>query len=184
MNNQIGGLVSRWADQINSLPLSWRSMSKNTRWLEHVRSLLITTTFCMTKVLEESTSLVIHCSDGWDRTAQIVSLVKLCLDPHYRTISGFQILIHSEWCAFGHLFRSRTGHSKERASYWENEDTSPVFMQFIDAVWQLIHQFPFSFEFTEAFLIALLDEVYEKRSTTFSFDQETDRLVCNSLYNI
>lgn len=30
--------------------------------------------------------VLVHCSDGWDRTPQIVALAKLLLDPYYRTI--------------------------------------------------------------------------------------------------
>ena len=30
--------------------------------------------------------VVVHCSDGWDRTPQIVALAELMLDPYYRTI--------------------------------------------------------------------------------------------------
>ena len=51
-----------------------------------------------------------HCSDGWDRTAQIVSLAQIMLDPYYRTIKGFEILIEKEWVYFGHGFSSRLGH--------------------------------------------------------------------------
>lgn len=29
--------------------------------------------------------VLVHCSDGWDRTPQIVALSKLLLDPYYRT---------------------------------------------------------------------------------------------------
>lgn len=29
--------------------------------------------------------VLVHCSDGWDRTPQIVALAKLLLDPYYRT---------------------------------------------------------------------------------------------------
>lgn len=31
-------------------------------------------------------SVLVHCSDGWDRTPQIVALAELLLDPYYRTV--------------------------------------------------------------------------------------------------
>ncbi|KAG6969498.1 hypothetical protein JG688_00005296 [Phytophthora aleatoria] len=149
---------------------NWLSCLESTRWLEHVRSILVSCSVCVAKLVE-GTSLVIHCSDGWDRTAQITALVKLCADPFYRTV-----LIEQEWCAFGHQFRARSGHTDTQAAYWEDDSTSPVFMQFVDAVWQLMRQFPCSFEFSERYLIALLDEVYSKRSGTFLHDNEESRM--------
>ena len=35
---------------------------------------------------KEQRPVVVHCSDGWDRTTQIVALAELMLDPYYRTI--------------------------------------------------------------------------------------------------
>ena len=46
--------------------------------------------------------VLVHCSDGWDRTAQLSALAQLALDPHYRTVDGFFALIEKEFCAFGH----------------------------------------------------------------------------------
>ncbi|TDH72007.1 hypothetical protein CCR75_001032 [Bremia lactucae] len=158
---------------------NWLSGLESTRWLEHVRSILVSCFLCVTK-LEEGTSLIIHCSDGWDRTAQLTALVKLCADPFYRTRKGFQVLIEQEWCAFGHQFRARSGRTDTLAGYWEDDNTSPVFMQFVDAVWQLMRQFPCSFEFSERYLIALLDEVYCKQSGTFLHDCEATRVTLNT----
>lgn len=34
--------------------------------------------------------VLVHCSDGWDRTPQIVALAQILLDPYYRTMEvGF-----------------------------------------------------------------------------------------------
>ena len=52
-------------------------------------------------IVEQGMSVVIHCSDGWDRTAQLSALTELLLDPYYRTVDGFAILVEKHWCSFG-----------------------------------------------------------------------------------
>ena len=42
-------------------------------------------------IAAESSSVLVHCSDGWDRTSQVCSLGSLLLDPYYRTIRGFMV---------------------------------------------------------------------------------------------
>lgn len=42
-------------------------------------------------VSEEGASVLVHCSDGWDRTAQVCSVASLLLDPYYRTVKGFMV---------------------------------------------------------------------------------------------
>jgi len=49
----------------------------------------------------------VHCSDGWDRTPQLVSLAMLFSDPYYRTLQGFRLLVETQWVHFGHQFRKR-----------------------------------------------------------------------------
>ena len=57
--------------------------------------------------VEEGTSVLIHCSDGWDRTAQLTSLAAICLDPYYRTLEGLEMLVEREWLQAGHKFDVR-----------------------------------------------------------------------------
>lgn len=63
-------------------------------WVRHVKSILDTSLF-IADALEEGISVVVHCSDGWDRTAQVCSIATLLLDPYYRTISGYQVILVS-----------------------------------------------------------------------------------------
>lgn len=73
----------------------------------------------------------------------------LLLDPFYRTIEGFAVLVEKEWCSFGHKFAQRIGHGQEKP---DDAERSPIFVQFIDCVWQLYNQFTASFEFNVRFL--------------------------------
>lgn len=34
--------------------------------------------------------VLVHCSDGWDRTPQIVALAQILLDPYYRTMEVYK----------------------------------------------------------------------------------------------
>src|SRR5690606_9724781 len=80
---------------------------------------------------------LIH-SLGWDRTPQLTSLALLMLDPYYRTFLGFEILIEKEWASFGHQFALRSGHDGST----KYSERSPVFIQFMDCVYQIMRQFP------------------------------------------
>ena len=59
-------------------------------------------------------------------------------------------------------------HSKcTEGQKFSSSERSPIFLQFIDCVWQLVRQFPRSFQFNEAFLITILDNVSNCRFGTF-----------------
>ncbi|XP_074910382.1 phosphatidylinositol-3,5-bisphosphate 3-phosphatase MTMR8 isoform X2 [Buteo buteo] len=128
---------------------------ENSGWLRHIKAVMDAGVFLAKAVKDEKASVLVHCSDGWDRTAQVCSLASLLLDPFYRTFKGFMVLIEKEWIAMGHKFSHRCGHLDG-----DPKEVSPVFTQFIECVWQLMQQFPCTFEFNERFLLEIHDHVY------------------------
>ncbi|KAJ8007758.1 hypothetical protein DPEC_G00097530 [Dallia pectoralis] len=151
----------------------WHSAVDQTHWLEYIRVLLAGAVRIADKLESGKTSAVVHCSDGWDRTAQLTSLAMLMLDGHYRTLRGFQVLLEKEWISFGHKFAARVGHGDDNHA---NSERSPLFVQFIDCVWQVTRQFPSAFEFNELFLITILDHLYSCLFGTFLYNSEQERV--------
>jgi hypothetical protein len=121
--------------------------------------------------------VLVHCSDGWDRTSQLTSLAMLLLDPFYRTLRGFAVLIEKEWVAMGHQFRTRCGHTAR--GFWSGQ-CAPVFLQWLECVWQVQRQNPTAFEFSERLLVFLAEHVYSCRFGTFLFDCEREREAANA----
>jgi len=150
----------------------WLSNLEATHWLDHVKQILAGAVKIADKVENHKTSVVVHCSDGWDRTAQLTSLAMLLLDSHYRTLRGFQVLVEKEWLSFGHKFNHRVGQGDDKHN---DPDRSPVFLQFIDCVWQVSQQFPNAFEFNEYFLSTVLDHLYSCLFGTFLFNSDKER---------
>ena len=156
-----------------SLPASqFLSSLEKTGWLELVSRLLGGSVEVAARLLAGQSALV-HCSDGWDRTAQICSLVQLLVDGYYRTLKGFAVLVEKDWVAAGHQFNLRFGHGD--ADTTDNQ-RSPVFLLFLDCVYQLCEQFPTAFEFTERLLLDLADWTWSCRFGTFLFNSHQDRL--------
>ncbi|XP_015226930.1 PREDICTED: myotubularin-related protein 7-like [Cyprinodon variegatus] len=121
-------------------------------------------------VADEGVSVLVHCSDGWDRTAQACSVASILLDPFYRTIKGFMVLIERDWVSFGHKFSHRYAHLDG-----DPKEVSPVMDQFLECVWQLSEQFPCAFEFNERFLITVHTHVYSCQYGTFLGNSEKER---------
>ncbi len=73
---------------------------------------VLDTSYAVAGYMVGGESVIVHCSDGWDRTAQTCALTQLILDPFYRTRAGFARLVEKEWLAFGHKFADRLGFSR------------------------------------------------------------------------
>ncbi|XP_014513688.1 phosphatidylinositol-3-phosphatase myotubularin-1 isoform X1 [Vigna radiata var. radiata] len=185
-------------------------------WLLHVQNVLAGAAWIAARVAIENSSVLVHCSDGWDRTSQLVSLANLLLDPYYRTFTGFQALVEKDWLAFGHPFSDRVGmpsvsgtgnmpfelsrqpstgnfapspvhqsagtfSSQPPASSHShnNNNYSPIFLQWVDCVSQLLRMYPFAFQFSAAFLVDFIDCMLSCRFGNFLCNSEKERQKCN-----
>ncbi|XP_062399499.1 myotubularin-related protein 3 isoform X2 [Sardina pilchardus] len=153
-------------------PANWLSALENTKWLQHLSLLLKAALLVVNAVDRDHRPVLVHCSDGWDRTPQIAALGKILLDPYYRTVEGFQVLVETEWLDFGHKFADRCGHGE---NVEDLNERCPVFLQWLDCVHQLQRQFPCSFEFNEAFLVKLVQHTYSCLYGTFLCNSGKER---------
>jgi len=147
----------------------WCSALDNTRWLDQVRSVM-NAAQRLIKLMEQGSSVLLTC-DGWDRGCQLSALAQLWMDPFYRTLRGFIVLVEKEWLSFGHPFTDRSGILSQE----DGPDVVPVFLQWLDCVWQTLLQFPNQFEFNNNFLIEIAEHVYSGRYGTFLFQSESAR---------
>lgn len=122
-------------------------------------------------------SVVLQEGEGRDSSALVASLCQLLCDPLSRTITGFQTLIQKEWISLGHPFCTRLGHVRSQEG---NFNEAPIFLLFLDCVWQLTEQLPNAFEFTEIYLISLWDTAHISIFETFLFDTERERILAEN----
>eukprot|EP00702_Spironucleus_salmonicida_P007889 EST49180.1 Myotubularin-related family protein [Spironucleus salmonicida] len=197
----------------------------SSKWFDHLQLILFSSNSIAQLITEQKQSVMVHCSDGWDRTSQLTSISMLLMDNYYRTIRGFLILIQKEWLSFGHMFATRNRQfastkasrrkDKEYFSYVEEfninntfeerstdiingqdpkqlplkqsnlrfsaSQTSPIFFQFLDAVYQVIMQHPTKFEFNSDLLVFLAIACMSGKYGDFQCDNERMR-VDHSIY--
>ena len=147
------------------------------RWLNCVRLSLVAAMDVVESISLDRSPVIIQETGGRDFVLVVGSLAQLILDSFFRTIRGFQTLIQKMWVLGGHQFLQRCNHIRKSHQETEKEESveSPVFLHFIDCVYQLTQQFPSAFEFSETYLHALLDTVHACMFDTFLFDCEKQR---------
>lgn len=223
---------------INNLTLN--SNQKYINWINFIKLLLQSATDLTKSIVLNDSNILIHCSDGWDRTTQVSTLLQICIDPYFRTLEGFIVLIEKEWLSFGHKFLDRSNHlnlnldlcqtkssnnsspkifqkddkngitsanlfGKDANNFGtsspnlpsknffdnfvskfdnllystinqnNNNDFSPIFHQFLDCIYQLLHQLENMFEFNEYFIRTLVYHLYSCKFGTFLTNTEKDR---------
>ncbi|BGP24953.1 phosphatidylinositol-3-phosphatase ymr1 [Rhodotorula toruloides] len=201
MRSSLNGVFDALADAEASGRLD-RSALRRTNWLSHLTNILDGVLIVIRTVHLYNSHVLVHCSDGWDRTSQLSALPQLCLDPYFRTARGFAVLIEKDWISYGHRFADRSGHlCNDRVDFVQKsgadgstqqaflasvtrqfassshafKETCPVFQQFFDCVYQIQRQFPDRFEWNEQLLRHLVRETYAGATGSFLFNSENDR---------
>lgn len=147
----------------------------STKWLLYV-------SICLAKAQEAAEhinmlelTVVLQEGNGQDLNCVVSSLTQLLLDPYFRTKFGFQSLIQKEWISLGHPFANRLGHI-----LCKEIEPSPIFLLFLDCVWQLLQQFPNAFQISETYLTTLWDAAHVSVFDTFLFNSHHDRFLAEN----
>jgi myotubularin-related protein 6/7/8 len=97
MRKSLAAVVDALKDSdIMNYPPNRRALA-NSGWIKHIDNILRGTELIARTVGIMHSHVLIHCSDGWDRTSQLSALSQICLDPYYRTIEGFVVLVEKDW---------------------------------------------------------------------------------------
>ena len=149
----------------------------NSGWYEAI-IILLKSSFQIYNSIREKNNILIHCSDGWDRTSQLCATSQILLDKYYRTLDGFICLIEKDWLSFGHQFRYRSGFYSpfDSPSNVSNENQfSPIFLQWLDAIYQLMNQNYNKFQFNFNLILLLAEEIFSGKYGTFLFNNDKER---------
>ncbi|XP_022349097.1 myotubularin-related protein 12 isoform X2 [Enhydra lutris kenyoni] len=145
--------------------IKWFSLLESSSWLDITRR-------CLKKAIEitecleaQNMNVLLLEENASDLCCLLSSLVQVMMDPHCRTRAGFQSLVQKEWIMGGHSFLDRCNHLRQ-----SDKEEVPVFQLFLDCVWQLVHQHPPAFDFTETYLTVLSDSLYIPIFSTFFFN--------------
>ncbi|XP_047027806.1 LOW QUALITY PROTEIN: myotubularin-related protein 5 [Helicoverpa zea] len=151
-------------------PPGFLRLIEESGWLWQLRQLFQLSGAVVDLLDIQGSSVLLSLEDGWDATTQISSLAQICLEPYYRTLEGFRILVEKEWLALGHKFQQRSNIGAT-----PQQGFTPTFLMFLDAVHQLQKQFPLAFEFNEYYLRFVAYHAVSCRFRTFLLDNEAQR---------
>ena len=90
------------------------------------------------------------------------------MDPSARTIVGLLRIVEREWSQLGHRFATRTGVGASLEA--DPRQQSPVWLLFLDSLFQIHHQNPRALQWTPQLLILFADAPLSGRWRTFSGD--------------
>ena len=180
------------ANSTNSTSINNADEVAPSQWTATLQMVLGTASSIGNMISYLNECVLLQHSPNSDLDFVISSLAQVMIDGHYRTINGLGTLLEKDWCSYGYDWSRKLGHSailyldESSENIVSNPsstssispttpDQSPCIDLFIEALWQLTLQFPMHFEYTESFLIFLLDAIYSGRFGTFLLNSEKER---------
>uniref|UniRef100_A0A4W6BT05 Myotubularin related protein 11 n=1 Tax=Lates calcarifer TaxID=8187 RepID=A0A4W6BT05_LATCA len=148
----------------------WLSTLESTHWLDYTRSCLRKASEVACLLRGGHLTVALQEAEDRDMSCVVSSLVQVMCDPHCRAQQGFQSLVQKEWVMAGHRFCSRINYHRDN-----DKEEAPVFLLFLDCVWQLWSQYPSRFQLTEDFLLALHDSIHLPLFSSFLANCQRER---------
>ena len=170
----------------NEYPYSVISSLPNTLWYDTIITIFKSSFNLYDSITKHKETVLIHCSDGWDRTSQLSCTSQILLDKYYRTLEGFIVLIEKDWLSFGHQFRYRSGFyslNDTPSDITSENQFSPIFIQWLDCIYQLMNQNYTKFEFNPNLLTFIACELFNGKYGTFLFNNEKERVTYKAKTN-
>lgn len=153
----------------------WLDRLEHSNWMSLVLNSLNAACVVAQCLDQEGSPVLVHGGKGLDSTLIVTSLVQIILNPDCRSVRGIQALIEREWIQAGYPFATRHKHSCYTPSQNRPKTSASTFVLFLDCVYQLHCQFPFSFEFGTQMLILLFEHSFFSSYGTFLGDSERER---------
>ncbi|KAM7421445.1 hypothetical protein PAMA_015534 [Pampus argenteus] len=148
----------------------WLSTLEATHWIDYIRSSLKKASEVACLLHGGHLTVALQEAEDRDMSCVVSSLVQVMCDPHCRTQHGFQSLVQKEWVMAGHRFYSRINYHRDN-----DKEEAPVFLLFLDCVWQLWSQYPSRFQLTDDFLLALHDSIHLPLFSSFLANCQRER---------
>jgi len=134
-------------------------------WVPLIEKYLNYANTIVTKIADGQAVMISSGGPEYETDYTLSSLVQIMVDPFYRTMEGFCVLLGKDWVSYGFPFLDETINWAE-----------PVLFHFIHCVWTLLQQNPQEFEFNQEFLAFVLDSFISSQFSTFLHNSEKEAL--------
>eukprot|EP00038_Savillea_parva_P012922 m.207816 g.207816 ORF g.207816 m.207816 type:complete len:615 (+) comp23944_c0_seq1:69-1913(+) len=152
------------------LDSAWHATFHDTRWPQLLQKTLAAARLGAEAVQGGTNVMVLGTTDSLV-DAVVCSLIQVIVDEYRRTRRGFNELIKSEWESLGFPLVDGALSSDPK-----RKNQHVLFTLFLDAVYQVMAQFPLRFEFTDTYLVHMWRSSFSGLYSTFTFTTEKERL--------